>query len=76
MGAEGSFDSFNPLPAKDVAPEEIGLTSATLMTSSEDEPFSQYPFIAESIERIGKTMASFFISTRMQNLRMAHHHRR
>lgn len=60
MGAEGSFDSFNPYTAKDVAPEEIGLTSATLMTSSEDEPFSQYPFIAESIERIGKNDGIIF----------------
>lgn len=46
----GSFDTFNPFAPKGDAPQEIGLTIATLMTSSDDEPSAAYGYIAESVE--------------------------
>ncbi len=45
---ESSFDSFNPYIAKG-NPVSTG-SIETLMTSSEDEPFTEYGLIAESIE--------------------------
>lgn len=60
MSGLGTFDSFNPYTVKDEAPATIGLTSADLMMSSDDEPFSQYPYLAESIEKIGKNDGILF----------------
>lgn len=46
--AEGSFDSFNPfIPKGDSANPGV---YETLMTSSSDEPFTEYGLLAESIE--------------------------
>lgn len=44
------FDSFNPYIAKGQAPDGIGLTTDTLMEQSQDEPFSMYGLVAESVE--------------------------
>ncbi|CBL45244.1 ABC-type transport system, periplasmic component [gamma proteobacterium HdN1] len=60
LAAKGSFNSFNSFTAKDVAPDEINLTIGTLTTRSEDEPFSQYPYIAESIEEVGNNAGVIF----------------
>lgn len=46
----GTFDSFNPFIIKGNPAAGLGLTYDTLMTSSFDEPASEYGLIAESIE--------------------------
>ena len=46
----GPFDSFNGFIAKGDAAPGIGLVTETLMTSSMDEPFSEYGLLAEEIE--------------------------
>ena len=46
----GSYDSFNPFAPKGDAPQEIGLTIATLMMSSDDEPSAAYGYVAEAVE--------------------------
>lgn len=60
MSGLGTFDSFNPYTVKDEAPATIGITSADMMISSDDEPFSQYPYLAESVERIGRNEGIIF----------------
>lgn len=60
MAGLGTFDSFNPYTAKDEPPTLIGITGVELMTSSDDEPFSKYPYLAESVERIGKNEGIVF----------------
>ncbi len=48
LAADGSFDSFNPFNSKgDAANPGV---YETLMMSSEDEPFTEYGLLAESIE--------------------------
>ena len=46
----GSFDTFNPFTIKGNSAPGIGLVFETLMTSSADEPFSQYGLIADKID--------------------------
>lgn len=46
----GSYDSFNPFAPKGDAPQEMGLTIATLMMSSDDEPSAAYGYVAEAVE--------------------------
>lgn len=48
LAASGTFDSFNPFIPKGSAFGQIGVE--TLLTSSADEPFTEYGLIAESIE--------------------------
>lgn len=48
--AIGTFDSFNPFIIKGIAPAGIGAVFETLLTGSDDEPFTEYGLIAESIE--------------------------
>ncbi|MFT6916937.1 MAG: microcin C transport system substrate-binding protein [Motiliproteus sp.] len=48
--ALGTFDSFNPFIIKGTAADDIGLIYDSLMTRAEDEPFSQYGLLAESVE--------------------------
>lgn len=48
VGVQGTFDSFNPFIPKGNA--GAGSAFETLLTSSADEPFTQYGLIAESIE--------------------------
>lgn len=46
----GTFDTLNPFTLKGVAAAGIGNTFDTLTVKSEDEPFSVYGLVAESIE--------------------------
>ena len=46
----GSFDTFNPFVIKGNAAAGTGLVFETLMTSSLDEPFTEYGLVADSIE--------------------------
>ncbi|MFT5721740.1 MAG: microcin C transport system substrate-binding protein [Motiliproteus sp.] len=50
LWALGTFDSFNPFIIKGTAADDIGLLYDSLMTRAEDEPFSQYGLLAESVE--------------------------
>lgn len=50
LASRGTFDSMNPFILKGDAPSGLGLVYETLMESSEDEAFSKYGLIAESIE--------------------------
>ncbi len=51
LHAIGTYDSLNPFILKGVAAAQIsGLLFETLMISSEDEAFSEYGLIAETIE--------------------------
>ncbi len=46
----GSFDTFNPFNIKGQAAAGIGQLFETLLTSSADEPFSEYGLIAEGVD--------------------------
>jgi microcin C transport system substrate-binding protein len=46
----GSFDTLNPFIIKGTAADGLGFLFETLTTQSEDEPFSEYGLLAESIE--------------------------
>lgn len=46
----GTFDSFNPFIVRGNPAAGIGQIYDTLMTSSADEPFSEYGLLAETIE--------------------------
>ena len=48
--AVGSFDTFNPFTLKGTAAAGAGAPFETLLTSTDDEAFSEYGLIAESIE--------------------------
>lgn len=50
LGEDGTFDSFNPYIAKGTPAAGAGAAIETLMTSSADEPFTEYGLIAETIE--------------------------
>ena len=50
FAAIGSFDTFNPFNIKGQAAAGIGQLFESLLTSSADEPFSEYGLIAESVE--------------------------
>ena len=50
QGAQGSFDSFNPFIIKGDSAVGAGSIYDTLMTPSEDEAFSQYGLLAETVE--------------------------
>lgn len=50
LGQDGTFDSFNPYIAKGTPAAGAGAAIETLMTSSADEPFTEYGLIAETIE--------------------------
>jgi len=50
FAAIGGFDTFNPFNIKGQAAAGIGQLFETLLTSSADEPFSEYGLIAESVE--------------------------
>jgi microcin C transport system substrate-binding protein len=50
MAAIGTFDSFNPFILKGTPAAGVGLLFDTLTVQSDDEPFSQYGLIAETIE--------------------------
>ena len=50
FAAIGSFDTFNPFNIKGQAAAGVGQLFESLLTSSADEPFSEYGLIAESVE--------------------------
>lgn len=50
FAAIGSFDTLNPFNIKGQAAAGIGQLFESLLTSSADEPFSEYGLIAESVE--------------------------
>ncbi|MCP5450506.1 MAG: ABC transporter substrate-binding protein [Gammaproteobacteria bacterium] len=50
FAAIGSFDTFNPFNIKGQPAADIGQLFESLLTSSADEPFSEYGLIAESVE--------------------------
>ncbi len=50
LAAIGTFDSLNPFILKGISPSGIGHLFETLTVSSQDEAFSQYGLIAESLE--------------------------
>ncbi len=50
QSAVGSFDNLNPFILKGQSASGIGRIFESLMTGSEDEAFSQYGLIAESVE--------------------------
>ncbi|MCE2510767.1 MAG: ABC transporter substrate-binding protein [Alphaproteobacteria bacterium] len=50
LAAIGSFDSLNPNVLKGIPAASLGLTTDTLLASSDDEAFAEYGLIAESVE--------------------------
>lgn len=50
MAAAGTFDSLNPYIVKGVAAPGLGLVFQSLLISTDDEAFSEYGLIAESLE--------------------------
>jgi microcin C transport system substrate-binding protein len=46
----GTFDTLNPFIIKGTPADGLGLLFETLTTQSQDEPFSEYGLLAESIE--------------------------
>ncbi len=46
----GTFDSFNPFILRGVPAGAVGLAFDTLMVSSNDEPFTKYCLVCETIE--------------------------
>jgi microcin C transport system substrate-binding protein len=50
FGERGGFDSFNPFIPKGNPAAGVGFLFETLLTSSRDEPFTEYGLIAESLE--------------------------
>lgn len=48
--ASGTFDTFNPFVIKGISAAGIGMLFETLMASSDDEAFTEYGLIAESVE--------------------------
>jgi microcin C transport system substrate-binding protein len=50
MSAPGTFDTLNGFTLKGVAAAGIGLMYDTLMTNSDDEAFSQYCLLCETVE--------------------------
>ena len=50
QAAIGTFDSLNPFIAKGNPAQGLGLTYDTLTVKSDDEPFTEYGLLAESIE--------------------------
>ncbi len=49
-GSFGSYDSFNGFIIKGEAADGLGVLYDTLMSASDDEPFSRYGLLAHSIE--------------------------
>jgi microcin C transport system substrate-binding protein len=50
LGTVGTFDSLNPFILKGVPASGVGLLFDTLTVQSEDEPFTEYGLLAETIE--------------------------
>ncbi len=50
LAAEGSFDSFHPFIPRGDAADGAAVAFESLLTSSADEPFTEYGLLAETIE--------------------------
>ena len=50
LGTVGTFDSLNPFILKGVAVAGVGIIYDTLTVQSDDEPFTEYGLLAETIE--------------------------
>jgi microcin C transport system substrate-binding protein len=50
LGTVGTYDSFNPFILKGVSASGIALIYDTLTVQSDDEPFTEYGLLAETIE--------------------------
>jgi microcin C transport system substrate-binding protein len=50
MESSGGFDNFNPFILRGTAAAGLGLVFETLLVASDDEPFTKYGLIAESLE--------------------------
>src|SRR3954465_8528688 len=50
LSALGGFDTLNPYTIRGVAAAGIGDIFDTLMVEALDEPFTQYPLVAETVE--------------------------
>jgi microcin C transport system substrate-binding protein len=50
LGATGNYDSFNGFIAEGAPPAGLGLIYDTLVVGSQDEPFTEYGLLAETIE--------------------------
>lgn len=50
LGAIGNYDSFNGFIAEGAPPAGLGLIYDSLVVGSQDEPFTEYGLLAESIE--------------------------
>ena len=50
LSAIGTFDNFNPFILRGVPAAGIGNIFDTLMVQSDDEPFSEYGLVAETVE--------------------------
>lgn len=50
MSAIGTYDSLNPYILKGTPAAGMGMVFETLLAQSKDEPFSEYGYIAETIE--------------------------
>ncbi|TAL32475.1 MAG: ABC transporter substrate-binding protein [Alphaproteobacteria bacterium] len=50
LATSGTFDTLNPFVLKGVAAPGIGMTVQTLTTGTDDEAFTRYGLIAETIE--------------------------
>lgn len=49
LSAQGSFDTFNPILSQGEAATGLGLVFETLMTSSQDELYTQYGLLADAL---------------------------
>src|SRR3546814_6827816 len=50
LSANGTFDTFNPFNAKGTAAASAGIATETLMVNGDDEAFTMYGLLAETIE--------------------------
>ncbi|MEQ9608116.1 MAG: extracellular solute-binding protein [Kiloniellaceae bacterium] len=50
LSADGTFDTFNPFNAKGTAGAGAGISVETLLTHGDDEAFSKYGLLAETME--------------------------
>lgn len=50
FGGMGSFDNFNAFIPKGQSADGLGMLYDTLLVSSQDEPFTEYGLLAESVE--------------------------
>src|SRR3546814_3376874 len=50
LSADGTFDTFNPFNAKGTAAASAGIATETLMVNGDDEAFTMYGLLAETIE--------------------------